>query len=146
MTSKKAPKTAYKPGQSGNPAGKPKGARNHATRAILKLIDGGAEEITKAVLEAAKGGDMGAARFVLERIVPPAKERPVSLDLPDIADAQGIAAAQAAILKAVAIGELTPGEGNIMAGIVEANRKAQETELMEKRLAALEAQLPKSGV
>lgn len=139
MTEKKLPATAFKPGRSGNPAGKPKGARNHATRAILNLIEGGAEEITKAVLDAAKGGDMGAARFILERIVPAAKERPVSLKLPDVTNAAGIAAAQAAILQAVAGGELMPNEGNILAGIVEARRKALETQELEQRIAALEA-------
>lgn len=136
---RKAPSTAFKPGRSGNPAGKPKGARNHSTRAILKLIEGGAEEITKAVLDAAKGGDMGAARFILERIVPTAKERPVSLTLPDVTTAEGIANAQAAILQAVAAGELMPNEGNVLAGIVEARRKALETEELAKRIAALEA-------
>lgn len=139
MTTRKPPKTAFKPGQSGNPAGKPKGARNHSTRAILKLIEGGAEEITRAVLDAAKGGDMGAARFILERIVPTAKERPVSVALPDVTTAAGIADAQAAILQAVAAGELMPNEGNVLAGIVEARRKALETQELEQRIAALEA-------
>jgi hypothetical protein len=139
MTDKPKHPAAFKPGQSGNPRGKPKGARNHATRAILKLIEGGAEEITRAVLDAAKGGDMGAARFILERIVPTAKERPVSLKLPDVTSAAGIAEAQAAILQAVASGELMPNEGNILAGIVEARRKALETQELEQRIAALEA-------
>ena len=139
MTQRKRPATAFKPGQSGNPAGKPKGARNHATRAVLKLIEGGAEEITRAVLDAAKSGDMGAARFILERIIPTAKERPVSLALPDIANAEDIAKAQASILKAVGSGELTPNEGAVLAGIVEARRKALETQELEQRIAALEA-------
>lgn len=139
MTQKKRPATAFKPGQSGNPAGKPKGARNHATRAVLKLIEGGAEEITRAVLEAAKRGDMGAARFILERIVPAVKERPVSVDLPDITTAEDVAKAQASILQAVAKGELMPGEGAVLAGIVEARRKALETMELERRISALEA-------
>jgi len=81
---------------------------------------------------------MGAARFILERIVPAAKERPVSLMLPDIASAAGIAEAQAAILQAVAAGELMPNEANVIAGIVEARRKALETEELAQRIAALE--------
>lgn len=139
MTTKKAPSTAFKPGQSGNPAGKPKGARNHATRAVLKLIEGGAEEITLAVLDAAKAGDMGAARFILERIAPPIRERPVSIDLPDIGTAAGIAEAQAAILQAAADGNLLPGEASALSAITEARRKALETEELERRIAALEA-------
>lgn len=139
MTDKRKHPAAFKPGQSGNPAGKPKGARNHATRAILKLIEGGAEEITLAVLAAAKGGDMGAARFILERIAPPIRERPVSIDLPDIGTAAGIAEAQAAILQAAADGDLLPGEASTLSAITEARRKAMETEELERRIAALEA-------
>lgn len=140
MTEKrKAPPNAFKPGMSGNPRGKPKGARNHATRAVLALMQGGAEEITRAVLDAAKGGDLTAAKFILERIAPPAKERPVSLDLPDTTTAAGVADAQAAILQAAAAGELLPGEAATLAGIVEARRKAIETMELEQRISALEA-------
>jgi hypothetical protein len=38
--------------------------------------------VVKAVMAAAKGGDMTAARLVLDRIAPPCREAPVSLDLP----------------------------------------------------------------
>lgn len=138
MSTKKVRPTAFKPGQSGNPSGKPKGARNHATRAVLKLIEGGAEEITLAVLDAAKGGDMSAARFILERIAPPLRERPVSIDLPDIGTATGIAEAQAAILQAAASGDLLPGEASTLSAITEARRKALETEELERRITALE--------
>lgn len=138
MTDTRKHPAAFKPGQSGNPAGKPKGARNHATRAVLKLIEGGAEEITIAVLDAAKGGDMSAARFILERIAPPIRERPVSIDLPDIDTATGIAEAQAAILQAAADGDLLPGEASTLSAIAEARRKALETEELERRITALE--------
>lgn len=39
----------WKPGQSGNPAGKPPGTRNRATQMVLALMEGGAEEITIAI-------------------------------------------------------------------------------------------------
>lgn len=141
MTEKKKHPAAFKPGQSGNPAGKPKGAKNHATRALLQLMEGSAEQITKAVLTAAKGGDMTAAKFVLDRIVPAAKERPLSLHLPTIESPTDIASAQSAILQAVAAGEITPGEGTTLAGIVEARRKALETDELAQRLAELEARM-----
>lgn len=141
MTEKrKAPPHAWGKGQSGNPAGKKPGSRNKATAMLLKLMETGAKEITTAVIEAAKGGDLTAARMVLDRLVPPAKERPVSLDLPDTSDAAGIAQAQAAILQAVAVGNLTPSEAATLAGIVEGHRKALETLELEQRIAALEEQ------
>ena len=130
--------TTWKPGQSGNPRGKPKGAKNHATRMVLALMEKGAKEITAAVITAAKAGDLTAARLVLDRLAPPAKERPVFLDLPDTDTAEGITQAQRAILEAVAAGELLPGEGSTLAGIVEGHRKALETQELEARIAALE--------
>ncbi len=125
-------------GQSGNPTGKPAGARNKATVMVLKIMETGAKEIADAVVDLARGGDLTAARLVLERLVPPAKERPIFLALPDTRTADGIAEAQQAILQAVAAGDLLPGEAATMAGIVEARRKAVETLAFEQRITALE--------
>ena len=50
-------RSGFKPGQSGNPAGKPKGARNKATLAIEALLDGEAEALTRKAIERALEGD-----------------------------------------------------------------------------------------
>ncbi|MER2518969.1 MAG: DUF5681 domain-containing protein [Candidatus Accumulibacter phosphatis] len=125
-------------GESGNPAGKPAGARNKSTRMVLAIMERGAKEITEAVVKLAKEGDLSAARLVIERLLPPAKDRPIFLALPDIDTAAGIAQAQAVIVRAVATGELLPGEAATLAGIVEVRRKALETQEIERRIAALE--------
>jgi Family of unknown function (DUF5681) len=52
----------FEPGQSGNPAGRPKGSRNKATLAVEALLDGEAEEITRKAIELAKKGDLAAIR------------------------------------------------------------------------------------
>ena len=136
---KKPPPHAWKKGQSGNPSGKPQGMRNKATMMVINLMEQGAEEITKAVIDAAKGGDLMAARLVIERLAPPLRERPITLNLPSTATAEGISAAQQAILQAVGVGDLLPGEGATLAGIVEIRRKALETQELESRITALEA-------
>ena len=128
----------WKKGESGNPTGKPAGARNKATVMVQSIMDRGAKEITDVVVGLAKEGDLSAARLVLERLVPPAKERPIFLALPDTGSAEGIAEAQQAILRAVAAGELLPGEAATLAGIVEARRRAVETLELEQRITALE--------
>lgn len=128
----------WKKGESGNPTGKPAGARNKATIMVQAIMERGAKEIAEAVVGLAKEGDLSAARLVLERLMPPAKERPIFLALPDTGSADGIAEAQNAILQAVAAGDLMPGEGATLAGIVEARRKAVETQELEQRIAALE--------
>lgn len=132
--------TTRKKGESGNPAGKLRGARNKATMMVFGLMEQGAEEITRAVVEAARGGDLSAARLVLERLAPPARERPIAIDLPNTDTAEGIDQAQQAIIAAVGSGELLPGEGNVLAGLVEARRKALETIELEQRVTALEEQ------
>lgn len=136
---RKPPPHAWKPGQSGNRAGKKPGSRNKATQMVMAMMEGGAEDITRAVIDAAKGGDLTAARLVIDRLAPPLRERPLSLTLPDTATVEGINAAQKAILEAVGEGELLPGEGTAMAGIVETRRKALETLELEQRISALEA-------
>lgn len=128
----------WKPGQSGNPNGRPPGSRNRVTLVALAAMEEGAAAIAKKIVEMAKQGDMSAARLVLERLVPPAKERPVFVALPDTGSAEGIAEAQQTVLQAVAAGELLPGEGAMLAGIVEARRKAVETLELEQRISALE--------
>lgn len=135
MTTKK---TTWQKGQSGNPAGKPRGARNRATLMVLSLMEQGAEEITKAVVDSAKGGDLSAARLVLERLAPPMRERPIAIDLPSTDTAEGINQAQQAIIEAVGMGELLPGEGSALAGLVELRRKALETIELEQRVTILE--------
>jgi hypothetical protein len=60
----------FQKGQSGNPSGKPPGIRNKTTMLAEKLMQDDARDIVRVVLEAAKGGDMTAARLILERIAP----------------------------------------------------------------------------
>jgi hypothetical protein len=130
--------TRFQKGVSGNPRGKPHGTRNKATTMLLTLMVKGAKEITEAVITAAKKGDLIAARMVLDRLVPPAKERPVNIALPDTGTAQGCVEAQNAILQAVGEGNLLPGEGVALAGIVESRRRAIETLELEQRIVTLE--------
>jgi len=71
-------------GQSGNPRGKPKGLRNRATIAAEALLDGEAEALTRKAVEMALGGDTVALRLCLERLMPPRRDRPVAVPLPQI--------------------------------------------------------------
>ncbi len=68
----------FKPGQSGNPHGRPKGARNRATVVAEQLLDGEADTLTRKAIDLAKQGDTTALRLCIERILPP-RERPASV-------------------------------------------------------------------
>ncbi len=68
----------FKPGQYGNPAGKPKGTRHRTTMAIEALLDGEAEALSRKAIEMALAGDGVALRLCLERLLPARRDRPVS--------------------------------------------------------------------
>jgi len=136
--SKKLPSTAFRPGVSGNPAGKPKGTRSKSTQLLEALLQENAEAITETVIEQARGGNLMAARIILERLLPAVKERPILIDLPDASTAEGVSAAQSAILQAVASGDLLPGEAGTLSGIVESKRRSIETQELSERVSALE--------
>jgi len=125
-------------GQSGNPAGKPKGARHRATMAVQALLEGEADALTRKSIELAKEGDNTALRLCMERLAPAAKSRPIQLSMPAIETAADILRAHAATIQAMAEGEITPDEASVIAGVLEAKRKAIETVQLEERVAKLE--------
>src|SRR5262249_41288650 len=132
------PGRRFKKGQSGNPAGRPTGSRNKATIALQSLLDAEGSEITRKAIEMAKSGDAAALRLVLERLIPPVRERRLALQIPKVETPAGITAAIGGVLEAVGAGMITPGEGQALAGLLETQRKAVETLELEARLAAIE--------
>ena len=137
----RGPGRPFEKGQSGNPAGKPPGCRNHASRAAELLLDGEAEALTRKAVALALDGDPTAMRLCLERIVAPRRARTVQFDLPPIGDPADIAAAMTAITRAVADGAITPGEAAEVAKIVDTLVRAIEASDFDRRLKRLEASL-----
>jgi hypothetical protein len=125
-------------GRSGNVAGKPKGARNRASLLLDKMAQAEAAAVLRAVIDKAKCGDMMAAATILARLWPVQKSRSIKLNLPPIATAADVTAALDVISAAIGCGQITPEEGSAIAGIVEQNRKAIETQQLEQRIASLE--------
>src|SRR4051812_17278078 len=126
----------------GNP-GRPRGSRHEALRALDAIGTEGAAEVLRAVVEAAKGGDLRAADILLRRLWPERKGRPVAVELPPLDGARGVAAALGAVAEAVAGGDLSPEEGQAVAAVLETQRRAIETAELEARIAALETRATK---
>lgn len=129
----------FRAGRSGNPGGRPKGARNHTTRAIEALLDGEAETLTRKAIELAQGGDTVALRMFLDRLIPPRKCRPITFDLPPIETTDDLSKATGAIVAAVAAGELTPVEAAEISKTLDVHVRAIEATELHRRMAALEA-------
>ena len=131
---KKTPVHAWKPGQSGNPAGKPPGSGE--LQKLRAAIGEHVPEIINQLVTAARGGDIQAARLILERVLPPVKaiEQPQTINLPN-----GTLTDQGrAVLAAVAAGELAPGQGAQLLAAIGTLGKVVELDEMAARITALE--------
>ncbi len=134
----RTPEGHFVKGQSGNPAGKPPGCRNYATRTAEALLDGEVAALTRKAVALALDGDVTAMRLCLERVIAPRRGRPVHLDLPPIGTVADIADTMAALTAAVAAGDITPGEAVAVAKVVEIFVRAIEAGDFDRRLRMLE--------
>jgi len=132
------PDGTFAPGNSANPAGKPKGCRHRTTLAVEALLQGEARKLTRQAITRALQGDTTALKLCLDRIAPVPKERPVTFDLPAVREAKDHAPAIAAALEATAKGELTPSEAQAFVSLIEQHRRSIELVELEARIAALE--------
>jgi Family of unknown function (DUF5681) len=135
----------FQPGQSGNPAGRPRGARNKATLLAEAMLEGEAQEIMLAAIKKAKEGDPTVLRLCLDRMVPRPRDCAVEFELPKLETAADAMAAMAAIVDAVANGRLTPSQAGEITKIVDSYRHTLEAVDFEARLSQLEQQKPPQG-
>lgn len=132
--------TTFQRGQSGNPAGKPKGAKDKRTE-LRELLKPHAGKPVKKVVDLALAGDVTALRICIDRLIPPVREDRLSISLPAVSDVAGCSSAQARIMEAVASGELLPSEGEALSGLVEHQRRGLESSDHEARMRAIEEKL-----
>jgi hypothetical protein len=131
----------FRKGASGNPAGKPRGARHKTTLAVEGLMGEYAQQVTARMVKRAVDGDVGAARLILDRVAPIRRGRPVRLKLPEIGDAPSVMAAHAALLHEVASGKLTPEEAEPVSAMLGAYLKTVETVDIDRRVRDLESKM-----
>lgn len=131
----------WKPGQSGNPAGRKPGSG--PTQQLREALGRDAELIIDKVREQALAGDLSAAKLVLERLLPPMRqqEEPVCLELP-----QGsLTEAGRAILESVASGAIPPTQGAALVGALGQLARVAEVDELTRRIEDLEAKHEHAG-
>ena len=111
-------------GESGNPSGRPPGARNKKALLIEAMLDADAEDLTRRVIAKALDGDTGALRLCLDRLLPRAGDRPVLFALPPIESGADARKAVGLITAAIGTGELTPREATDLLRVVERGARA----------------------
>ena len=130
-----APPKPWKPGESGNPRGRPPGRGQSAQfrEALASKLPAILESVVKAAIE----GDMTAARLVLDRCLPALK--PLESSIEGMALPTGTLTQQATdVLCAVARGELAPGQGAQLVASIGAVAKIAEVDELTARIEALE--------
>jgi hypothetical protein len=120
-------------GQSGNPSGRP---RSESVALRQSLADGAAD-IVSAVLEAARRGDMQAAKIVLDRLVPPLKASAAPVHI-NLAAGQSPLAIARAVLEAAASGSIAPDLAASLVTAAGTLARVEEIEDLRDRLSALE--------
>ena len=127
------PTPKFKPGQSGNPAGRPKD-KTPATL-LRKAIADDMPEIVKTLVELAKGGNVQAAKVLLDRICPPLRPQALAISLP----INGALSEKGnEIIKATMDGTIPPDIGSQLITALAHQAKIIEIDELTKRIEALE--------
>lgn len=127
------PTTKFKPGQSGNP----KGRTPNKTPATLlrKSIAESMPEIITTLIDLAKGGDVQAAKVLIDRVCPPLKPQAAPVSLP----VNGSLAEQGGeIIRATMAGQIPPDVGSQLITALGAQARIVEVDELTKRIEALE--------
>jgi hypothetical protein len=130
--------TKFKPGESGNRAGRPAGKTAGAK--IRAAIEKRKDEILQAVIDAAIAGDMQACKMLLDRITPSLKPVAAQIALP-VPEGAGLSEQGAAVVTAALSGQIPPDIGAQLITALAAQSKIIEMQEMAERLERIEQQL-----
>jgi hypothetical protein len=126
----------FRKGQSGNPAGKPRGAKDKRT-VLRSLLQPRAEKLIEKAVDLALNGDTTALRICIDRIIPTmkAKDSPVRIGkLAGSLTDQG-----RTVLDAMAEGSITPDEAATLMQAISAQARIIAVDELERRVSAIEA-------
>ena len=141
ITSGRKADGTFAKGNRANPSGRPRGSRHKYLVAAESLLDGEAEKLSRKAVELALAGDTTCLRICLERILPVRRDRPLTIELPEVKSIDDVAPAMAAIIDSVGSGEITPSEGSSMASLLQNYTSALELGELSKRLEMIEQRL-----
>jgi len=131
----------FLPGQSGNPAGRPRGSRNKKTLMLEALLDEESETLMRRVIGLAKMGDDVAMRLVFARMLPPRRDRPVPIELPRIESEADARRASGDVMEALGSGEITPQEAEQVLRVVAGAAVVMQASEMGSRIRWLQEQV-----
>jgi hypothetical protein len=133
----------WKPGQSGNPAGRKKGSKNRATLLAEAMLADKTGAIVEKTIGEALAGDKAALRACFNRVAPTGRGRQIRVDLPEETTPESLDGAMDATQRAFLAGEISAEEALAVAAWVRARRADEHEKLLieERRLRIEELRL-----
>lgn len=123
----------FQKGKSGNPSGKPKGAKDKRT-ALRSLLEPHRDALVKVAVDKALGGDATALRICLDRLIAPVRGNPV-----DIGNFSGTLVERGEqVLEAVGRGSISAEEAAALMSVINSQARIIEATDLDRRLSALE--------
>lgn len=129
------PTPKFKPGQSGNPNGRPKG--KSAGGMVRKAIEDRRDDILKVVIDAATNGDLQACKMLLDRIAPTLRAVATSVAL-TLNKSASLVEQGTEIVNAALSGAIPPDVANQLISVLANQGKLIETTDLICRIEALE--------
>ena len=125
---------AYKKGQSGNPAGRPKGVPDRRSK-YRTALQKHADDLIAVAVSQALDGDMVALRLCIDRIIPTLKatSAPINIKLSGDLAEQG-----QQVLEAIGSEKLAPEEGTSLMSTLQAQARLIESDELIERIGKLE--------
>ena len=99
----------FKKGQSGNPQGRPK--KTDTERALREQLKAHVPNIIDRLVILAEQGDIAAAKIIIDRVIPPLRPVAALAPMPALDTGETLSDKAAAILLALAQGEIGPDAG-----------------------------------
>lgn len=129
----------FRKGQSGNPAGRKKGAATRIVAELQQVVSADAKEIVKSIVAQAKAGDIESRRAYLKLL--PQGKWPTPFILPQINGPADLPPAAQAAIEAAAKGDLSLEDAERVMGLINGLRQAYETTTLAQQLDEMRKQL-----
>jgi len=130
------PRRLFRKGESGNPAGRPKGSKNKVRFDPHEILGPLLDDAIGVIADAVRAGDIAAAKLVLDKLI--ANPKPIdrsSVNLPELATAR-LEDIPTLLVQAVGEGRLSLDEAAQLASLVTAHARVIDQLLIEPDIRA----------
>jgi len=132
--------TQFKPGQSGNPNGRPKGSRNTRPVVLEQILRAEGSELLPRCLDDAFAGDAPMRRVLLPYLLSDRPGRTLEINLPRLDSLDRMAEARAEVMRQLTAQNLALEDAQTLFGLLHRQAKALADAELETRVEALEAE------